>query len=132
MKELISILFILLFSSCTKDTYSKKEITNIAKQFDPSFEEVIPREMTGGIKCSDYGPGCIRGFTGRVHGLDMIFIEFESEDDAKIEATRIDQYYKWNWVFDDVSNEPMLEKFIEKNYQAHRPFKKSKDNQTQE
>ena len=54
--------------------------------------------------------------------LKAIIVRFDSMNNARKEAKRIDQYYKYNWVFDDVAVEPKLERFVEKAYQAVRPM----------
>jgi hypothetical protein len=74
--------------------------------------------MNDGIKCDNYGPGCIAGFMARVRLVVIILVEFESEELAKAEANRIKQYYYKNWVFDDVTDEPVLEDFVIKAYGA--------------
>ena len=45
-------------------------------------------------------------------------MEFETEEAAKAEAKRLNQYYVRNWLFDEAMNEPVLESFIKKVYNA--------------
>ena len=120
----VLIFFIFNFYGCTKKLeYSKSEVWALAKKENPSVELVIPKDMNSGIQCGDYGEGCITGFKVRIGVLEAVVIQFDEMKNARKEAKRIDQYYKYNWVFDNVTDEPRLERFFEKVYQAVRPMK---------
>ena len=43
---------------------------------------------------------------------------FETKEQARAEALRIDQYYPRNWVFDDIKGEPLQEAFVKKAFKA--------------
>jgi hypothetical protein len=49
-----------------------------------------------------------------VHNIEMKFLYYENKTDALIAAKRIKGYVSRNWVLDDVSGEPVLEKFSKK------------------
>lgn len=51
----------------------------------------------------------------------MIALEYESESQAKEVARKYKAYYTGNWIFDDVTGEPMLEKFVSENLGAKKP-----------
>lgn len=113
-----------IFIACQKnETIDRYTFFHMAKELDPEIEQVLPKDMASGINCKDYGEGCLGGFTAKVKGLDFIYLEFESEKKALKEAKRINGYYRGNWVFDDVSGEPVLEHFIQRIYQAKNPNK---------
>ena len=79
--------------------------------------------MRSGITCEGYGEGCITGFKVKIGVLEAVVIQFDEMKNARKAAKRIDQYYKYNWVFDNVTDEPRLERFFEKVYEAVRPMK---------
>lgn len=123
---LISIFF-LASCSCSKEEpkFTQTDIIDLARKIDPNLEEIQfdlnntsdPRRVV----CSKYGPGCVLG-TGkrlRIRMVELIVIEFENEEAAKLEAARTNQWYSRNWLFDDVSNEPVLIDFVQKAFDAH-------------
>lgn len=116
MKYLNFLLFCVLpLMSCSEsDILSKSDLWSLASTEDANIEILLPDSMNEGIKCSDYGPGCMAGFTVKVKNLKMICVEFKDTASAREEALRIDQYYLKNWVFDDVAGEPKLERYIQK------------------
>lgn len=89
-----------------------------AKKADPKAKILLPKTMGDGIKCEDYGVGCIAGHTVLIKGLEMIAVEFEKPEQAKLAAVVVDGYYFKNWLLDDVNGEPVLEKFVKKTYDA--------------
>ena len=112
----------MLFLSCSKVlTQSKSQLLSMARKVDPAVKEIIPENINAGIKCSDYGPGCMGAFQAQMKRVKIIFVQFKSEEQAKAEALRIDQYYSKHWVFDDVTGEPVLENLVKKVYKAQRP-----------
>ena len=120
MKYLFPLLF--LFISCEEERlYTKSQIFHMAKRVDPTMELIMPSSIDEGIKCSDYGPGCVGGVSAMVLKMPMIAVEFQTEELAKREAMRIGQFYKYNWVFDDVKGEPPLERFVKEAYDAIAP-----------
>ena len=116
---LLMFCFSILSSSCTKELkYSKEEIYKIAQQADPTVTFVLPRGMNEGINCAEYSPGCIAGHTVKVQNLDMIAVEFHNETEAKFAAKKVRGYYLRNWMFDDVTTEPILERFVTEKLKA--------------
>lgn len=126
MRVLLFIFLVFSFG-CTKKEklLNKMDILKLVWKADKTAKLIKPKDITGGIKCSNYGPGCKAGHTGRIIGLEMIFLEFDSEKNAKVEALKIDGYYYKNWVYDDVSGEPDLEKFVEKHLKGIRARKEA-------
>lgn len=120
MKKTFFILLLLFLAlSCSKDlVVVKSKMYSLALQEDPQATLIVPKNMTDGIKCSDYEQGCLGAFQAKIKTVEMIFIEFETIDQAKAQAEKINQWYAWNWVFDDVDGEPVLEHFVQKVYQA--------------
>lgn len=114
---------ILLSCSCEKERkYTAREMWSIAKKVDPTIE-LVPISVNDADKrilCKDYGPKCVKGSGRRilVNMVELIVVAFEDEAAARTEALRIGQWYAYNWVFDDVTNEPVLEAFVKKAFQA--------------
>ncbi len=123
MKWILLALLVLTSVSCSKkEVYTQKELWYMAIEVDPDIELVgiSNNEEHRRILCKNYGPGCVKG-TGRrikVKKVEIIAIMFETMEQAKTEALRIDQYYAKNWVFDDVKGEPLQEAFVKKAFKA--------------
>jgi hypothetical protein len=112
----------ILSASCTKEVkYSKEELLSKAQAADSSVSIVLPRSINEGISCSNYSEGCMSGHTVKVKNLDLIAVEFGTEAEAKYAAKKIRGYYTRNWVFDDVSGEPILEEFVSRVLDAKKP-----------
>lgn len=118
---LFSILIQNLACSKPENLISKKDMIQKAQNSGEKIELVIPSNIGAGIHCTDYGEGCMGGHTIRVGRLEMIVIEFDSEDNAIKTAKAIKGMYAANWVFDDTANEPLLKIFVEKTYGAVTP-----------
>jgi hypothetical protein len=122
MKSFSVLFFIFLFMSCTKELrYSKEEIYAKAKAADASATFILPKSMAEGVSCGDYPEGCISGHIVQVQKLDFIAVEFATEDQAKFAAKKVRGYYVRNWLFDDVTGEPVLEKFVMQSLEAKKP-----------
>ena len=112
----------ILSASCTKEVkYSKEELLAKAQAGEPSVTIILPRSINDGISCSNYTEGCMSGHTVKVKNLEMIAVEFGTEAEAKYAAKKIRGYYARNWVFDDVTGEPILEEFVSRVLDAKRP-----------
>jgi hypothetical protein len=114
---------IILSCSCeTQHFYTEREMWYKARDIDSTIELVGigNADASRRILCKDYGPHCIKRSGRRilVNMVELIVIGFESEQAARTEALRIGQWYGHNWVFDDVANEPVLQDFIIKAFQA--------------
>jgi hypothetical protein len=123
MKWILLVLLLVLGTSCSEEeVYTQKELWYMAIEVDPDIELVgiASHEEHRRILCKNYGPGCVKG-TGRrikVKKVEIIAIMFETKEQARAEALRIDQYYARNWVFDDIKGEPLQEAFVKKAFKA--------------
>lgn len=109
----------ILSASCTKELkYTKEEILALAQGKDPSVTVILPKSLTEGVTCTDYSEGCLSAHIVRVKNLDMIAVEFMTTENAIIGAKKIKGYQLRNWIFDDVTGEPVLERFVEKELEA--------------
>lgn len=112
----------ILGASCTKELkYSKEELYRMATEADSSVTFVLPKSISEGISCADYGEGCLSGHTVMVKNLELIAVEYMSEEEAKTAAIKYRGYYLRNWLFDDVTGEPVLEKFVTEKLEAKKP-----------
>jgi hypothetical protein len=119
---LIFVFLSILSASCTKEMkFTKEQLLKLAQSADSSFSYILPNSMTEGINCSDYPPGCISGHMVKVKGLEMIAIEFTTEAEARFAARKVKGYYARNWLFDDVTGEPDLERFVTEHLEAKKP-----------
>lgn len=121
--KIVIVLVLMLGLACSKkeEKIPRDIMLSKAMAYDPNLKIVIPSNIKEGVHCTDYGPGCIGGHTVIHKRLPLIVVEFATEADARNEAIRLKQYYSKNWLFDDVKNEPPLEKFIIDVYQAVSP-----------
>ena len=116
------LLLSILSASCTKEVkYSKEALLKKAQEADSSVQLILPRSINDGISCSAYSEGCISGHTVKVKDLELIAVEFATEEQAKYAAKKIRGYYVANWVFDDVTGEPALEEFVSRVLDAKKP-----------
>jgi hypothetical protein len=126
---LIPIFFCLIVSCAKEQKVDRFQLLAMAKKVDPTVEPILAKDLKSGVRCVGeagemfYGQGCLAAFKVQVGPIDMIALEFDSEESAKAEALRLDQWHYKNWVFDDVTNEPTLERFIQQAFGAIRPKK---------
>lgn len=93
----------------------------MTREGDPGMTFVLPRNMNEGVHCSDYTPPCHSGHIVKVKNLDVIALEYMTEEEAINSARKIKGYYVRNWTFDDVTGEPILERFVEEALKAKKP-----------
>lgn len=116
---LLSSLFLII--ACNKEVrYSKEELLKRAQDADPSVTLIIPK-LEGSIHCGDYTPPCMTAHIVSVRGLELLALEYASEEEAITAARKYRGYYTGNWFFDDVAGEPLLEAFIQKHLSAKKP-----------
>ncbi len=118
----LAVVVSILAASCTKEVkYTKEALYFKALAKEPSVTFILPKTINDGIHCSNYSDGCLAGHTVRVKNLDMIAVEFMTEEQAKYAAKKFRGYYFQNWMFDDVRGEPQLEKFVLEVLEAKSP-----------
>jgi len=54
--------------------------------------------------------------------VELLVIQYETSQQACLAAQEVGQWYAYNWLFDDVTNEPVLEDFIQKAFAAKKPL----------
>ncbi len=112
----------ILSASCTKEVkYSKEALLDKAKAVDPSITVILPKSMAEGVTCSEYSEGCLSAHIVRIKNLDLIAVEFMSQGEAILAAKKFRGYYTHNWMLDDVTGEPVLEKFVTEHLEAKKP-----------
>ena len=128
MPKLLYLAILIFVSSCScqkeEKTYSPTEMWGIAKDADPSIELVPITDPEKRVLCENYpAPGCIEGSGKRilVSKVELLTIQYETVEQARNAAFQIDQWHAGNWLFDDVTNEPVLESFVQKVFDAKRP-----------
>ena len=136
MKLSSILIFILLFSAfgCSSDDELILGPTDMwykAKDFDPSTELVFLSDTPEGrarrVLCENYrSEGCVDGSGKRikVRLVELLVIQYETSQQACLAALEIGQWYAFNWLFDDVSGEPVLEDYVLKAFAGKKPEKK--------
>lgn len=115
MKSILFLLFLIFFISCKEDKepiYTKEQIYNLAKEHDSNMQFMLPNSLQEGIKCEDYTEGCLSGHNVKIRGIGIIAVEFSTHKQAQDAAKKFHGYHLRNWMFDDVTNEPLLEDFM--------------------
>ena len=113
----------ILSASCTKEVkYTKDEILDLAQAADPSVKVILSRDKEV-TNCSngDYPEGCQNVFVVSVKDMEILAVEFLSQEQAIYAAKKVRGYYLHNWLLDDVAGEPILERFVEKELKAKKP-----------
>ena len=128
MNNILFPLFILTLSilsaSCEEKVepkYTKEELYFKAVAIDPDIKFILPKSMSEGASCSDYSKNCLSAHFVRVKNLEMVAVEFMTEKDAIYASKKYRGLYLRNWMFDDVTGEPILEKFLIEKLEAKRP-----------
>jgi hypothetical protein len=112
----------ILSVSCTKELkYTKEELLKLAQSADSSVTVILPKTMADGVQCTDYSQGCLSAHIVKVKNLELIAVEFMTEADALYAAKKFRGFYIRNWLLDDVTGEPELEKFVTDHLQAKKP-----------
>ena len=123
-RKLVFILFVFsVFFACSKKAlkvelkYTLEEFTKLSEEASP-----IPKEE-GEIKFTDYAQGAnhleSKGLVFK--RLSFFAISFETVEQARLEALRLNQYYSRNWLFDRVQGEPVLEDYVIETFKATNP-----------
>jgi len=108
-----SLLLLVLLIGCSKPLlWTKEQLYVKGFKKDASLKFVLPSKMNEGVTCAEYGDGCVGAHIVSVRNLEMIAVEFLDEKSAVSASKRLRGYHSRNWLFDDVTGEPLLEKFV--------------------
>lgn len=122
---LVSIFLVSTFLlSCSKKVvnvdpkYTLEELNLLARDASPSTEK-----GDDVLKLSDYSPGVnrVESKMFSYKRLNFFAVSFETSDQARAEAKRLNQYYARNWLFDRVEGEPLLEDYVILTFKAINP-----------
>jgi hypothetical protein len=122
--KIVLILFVFSFLSCSKKEktlepkYTAEEFLALAHETSASNEK-----GEDGLKFSDYAPGVNRLESKALmyKRLSFFALEFDTPEEARSEALRLNQYYARNWLFDRVEGEPVLEDYVIETFKAINP-----------
>ncbi len=119
--------------SCTKQdvgALGPLEMWERAEKIEPRLELVFlaaaKSNQSRRVVCSQYLlEGCIPGSGKRikVRLVELLTIQYKTRKQACEAAKAIGQWYAFNWLFDDVTDEPVLEDFVQKAFDAKKPEK---------
>lgn len=91
----------------------------MAKKGDPDLHVVIPKNLADKlVDCAEYTPPCRYGIIVIVKNVKMKPLYYDDQKKAYEAAKRIRGYVARNWVLDDVTGEPVLERFVTKYLEA--------------
>lgn len=123
----------LVSCSCSKEelVWGQVEMWKMAQGKDPSIELVFlpdtPEGRAKRVLCESYrAEGCVEGSGKRikVRLVEILVLQYERPVQACLAALEIHQWYARNWLFDDVTNEPVLIDFVKEVFEAKKPEKK--------
>ena len=100
--------------------YNKFELYQLGQHHDPELKIMLPESIKKGLDCQHYGAGCLGVFKIKHREVAMICVEYQKADQALAFGQTIDSYVVKNWLFDQVTGEPILEKFVHKAFAAQR------------
>ncbi len=117
--NLLLLLSSLLFFSCSKSDektrLEKPTLEDSFKQIDSTYKLILPKSIEeGAVSCVSYPEGCVSAHVFQLQKLDFIALEYDTHANALRVGKIINGYVKENWVFDDVTGEPVLEKILKK------------------
>lgn len=108
----------LLLVSCfseEKPNYSNIEFKDMAQKGDPNMRIVVPKGLADIlVDCNQYKPRCRYGYQVIIKNIQMVALYYEDQKKALEAAKRIRGYVSRNWVLDEVTGEPVLERFVVK------------------
>ena len=108
-----SLLFLCL--SCSKNTYEPEDIFELLRKGDADLEAVVSKDIgVSLVDCSTYKPKCRNVFIVKVKELEVIFLQYDTPEEAFKSAHYIGGFVVRNWAIDEVSGEPVLEAFMMK------------------
>lgn len=121
---LIVLLSALMLNSCTKNNkehglkYTSGEFAHLA-----SSATTVNSTGENAIPFYDYSPGVNKANSKTLiyERLKFYAVEFETEAQAKNEASRLNQYYARNYLLDRVEGEPILEDYVIASFKAMNP-----------
>ena len=122
---LLTLMFLTAFACSKKHDegtkYTQEEFSKIIE----ASGAVVDKSVTA-INFSDYatGVGRLNSKAMEYKRLSFYVIEFETAEEARDEALRLNQYYSRNWLFDRTQGEPILEDFVILNFGAINPTKR--------
>lgn len=115
MKLLMTLLILISCSEKELPNYSGSELLAMGRVGDPSLSLVIPKDMaTAAVNCYAYTPNCRYGYRIKLKHVEMKALFYDKQENALMAAKRARAYISRNWVFDDVTGEPILERFVVK------------------
>lgn len=129
----------MFFASCSCSSEEKKwgpiELYQIAQKYDKNVSDVqmpppnTPQYLEKAILCKNYPTEGCRGIINdgigkrfNFLGIEIIVLRYDSTVNACKAALEIGQWYSRDWIFDDVTEEPILEDFVQKAYNAKKPL----------
>ncbi len=117
--------------SCTRQnitTLGATEMWRRAQEIEPDIELVFLGDSDANqnrrVVCNHYPyQGCVPGSGKRikVRLVELLVIQYETRREACRAAQAVGQWYAYNWLFDDVADEPVLEDFVRQAFDAVKP-----------
>lgn len=127
MMKIVLLLAFVFLVAC-----SKKQV-NVEPKFTSEEMMALAHEASAAsekgedaIKFSDYSSGVnkVESKALKYQRLTFFAIEFETVEEARSEAKRLNQYHSRNWLFDRVEGEPILEDYVITTFKAVNPNRK--------
>ena len=84
------------------------------REGDPDLEVLVPPSISQPlVHCGDYLPPCQVGYKVKIKNMEVTGLLYDEQEDALKSAKSMRGYHLRNWAFDNVTGEPILERFFE-------------------
>lgn len=89
------------------------------REGDPGLVIMVPPSISQPlVNCGDYLPPCRLGYKVKIKNLEVTGLYYEDQKKAYKSAKSMRGYHLRNWAFDQVRDEPILERFFENHLNA--------------
>lgn len=122
------ILFVMLSTfllSCSDKPSNMDQLQLLShiKELESDVKVMVPPSLDKPLVfCYEYKPACQQGYKVKIKGLEVTALYYEDQSNAKKSAKSVRGYLFRNWVFDQVRDEPILERFFENQVKAKKMF----------
>lgn len=99
------------------------QLLSFIRELESDVKVMVPPSLDKPLVfCYEYKPACLQGYKVKIKGLEVSALYYEDQSNAKKSAKSVRGYLFRNWVFDQVRDEPILERFFENKVKAKKMF----------
>lgn len=124
MKFFIGFLSLFLLA-CNEEspTLDQLQLLELIKSLESDVVVRVPPSLDKPLVfCNEYMPPCKLGYKVLIKRLEVTALYYETKKEAQESAKSLRGYQYRNWAFDDVKDEPILERFFSEKLGAKKRF----------